>query len=488
MKPETKVGLMVFLALGGLVAAILWLKGGLGGLIGQQFPFRFGVVFTTLGDLKSDAPVKFQEGQVVGRVQKIQIDPKDRVTKVFLGIEKPYTGLLTKLMRVRITSQGFFGDKYINIIPAPLHTPGDELLPPNATVMGDEEGSLANVQSQALVLMKTLQSTMTGVNKAVEDLVPRLSGLAERATKLVDSVNNNQQSLSRRLNTLGDQLVALSKKLNHIVDNNGASVDEVVASAKKTSADLQKTASEIGKLVGDPKVQQDVREVIASAKKAAHDVSHLTGNIEGLKTELGYQGDYVAYSKMGLPPAGPTPLLGLAPSPGRGAFLNKVYLRVSPSQDKYYHLGLSNLTGGSKISQTAYVGKTDASGNIQLSQYSGDLRPTFDLLYAQKPFPVLVPGFYARGGLLEDSGDVGFDWRLFREHVNLQADAYGFGSSGAFGRVGLFLRPGPLRVGGTIDRVGRPDQNFRVNAGIELEDPDLRYVIGLLGLSSVLYK
>ena len=483
---------MVFVALGGLVAAVLWLKGGLGSFIGADYPFSFKVVFSTLGDLKSDAPVKCQEGSTIGRVQRLVIDPKDRNTKVVVGIQRPFMGLLTKHMRVRITSQGFFGDKYINVIPA---APGDDLLPPGAIVSGDEEGTLAQIQGQALTLVKTLQSTLTGVNKAVDEVVPRLIGFADRANKLAESVNVNQAALAKRLNQLSDQLVTLSKKLNRIVDTNEPAVGEVVANARKTvdelrmTADsLRKTAEGVGKIVDDPKVQQDVRDVVASAKQAVRDVSHLTGRIEGLKTELGYQGDFVGKSSIAAPPPGATPILGNAASPSQGAYLHKVYLRVSPNQDKYYHLGVSNLSGSSKLSQTSYVGHTDPNGDVKLSQSSGVLRPTFDLLYAQKPFPSFLPGLYARGGLFEDTGGVGLDWRLFKDSVNVQADAYGFGANGAYGRVGLFLRPGPFRIGGTIDRVGRRDQNLRANLGIEIDDPDLRYVIGLLGLSSALYK
>jgi hypothetical protein len=122
-----------------------------------------------------------------------------------------------------------------------------------------------------------------------------------------------------------------------------------------------------------------------------------------------------------------------------------------------------------------------------VNQVSGPLRPTYDLLYAQAFFPAL-PGLFLRGGVLESSGSIGFDYRLFKDWVGVQGDAYRLGAYGR-GRAGLFLRPGPLRVGALLDGIGAPDaRNIRVGLGVELHDPDLRYVIGLLGLSSTMYK
>jgi phospholipid/cholesterol/gamma-HCH transport system substrate-binding protein len=140
----------IFVTIG--LAAVLFLALRVGNLVpaGKAEGYRLEARFDNIGGLKLRAPVK-SAGVVVGRVEKIRLDPKTYEAIVDLRLDSGYT--FTKDTIASILTSGLLGEQYIG-----LDVGGDP-------AMLKDGGRIAKTQS-ALVLEKLLSQFLFG--KAAE--------------------------------------------------------------------------------------------------------------------------------------------------------------------------------------------------------------------------------------------------------------------------------------------------------------------------------
>lgn len=141
---EMLVGLFVLIG----VVAILFLSfrvAGGNGIGSSQPTYTLSASFSDIGGLKTQAPVK-AAGVVVGRVDRIVLDPKTYWAKVTLKIDKQYK--LSTDTSAQILTSGLLGDQYIG-----LEQGGD---PDNLA-----DGDNITITSSALVLEKLIGKFMT---------------------------------------------------------------------------------------------------------------------------------------------------------------------------------------------------------------------------------------------------------------------------------------------------------------------------------------
>ena len=103
-----------FVAVG--IAAVLFLALKVGNLVnwGSTPGYRLEARFENIGGLKLRAPVK-AAGVVVGRVERIKLDPKTYQAVVTLKIDPDY--LFTTDTIASILTSGLLGDVYIGLDP-----------------------------------------------------------------------------------------------------------------------------------------------------------------------------------------------------------------------------------------------------------------------------------------------------------------------------------------------------------------------------------
>ena len=142
------VGIFVALGLGAIV--FLSMKVGNLASFKTEEGYHLDARFDNIGGLKVRAPVK-SAGVVVGRVEKIRLDPKTYEAVATLRIELAY--LFTKDTIASILTSGLLGEQYVG-----LDSGGD-------AVMLKDGGLIAKTQS-AVVLEKLVGQMMFG--KAAE--------------------------------------------------------------------------------------------------------------------------------------------------------------------------------------------------------------------------------------------------------------------------------------------------------------------------------
>ena len=141
---EMLVGLFVLIG----VVAILFLSfrvAGGNGIGSSQPTYTLSASFSDIGGLKTQAPVKVA-GVVVGRVDRIVLDPKTYWAKVTLKIDKQYQ--FSTDTSAQILTSGLLGDQYIG-----LEQGGD---PDNLA-----DGDNITITSSALVLEQLIGKFMT---------------------------------------------------------------------------------------------------------------------------------------------------------------------------------------------------------------------------------------------------------------------------------------------------------------------------------------
>ncbi|HEY5038142.1 MAG TPA: MlaD family protein, partial [bacterium] len=211
--PEFKVGLMTTAALLILMFAILFLTNF--SLTGQGNVVR--VAFNFLGDLRTNAPVKYAGGIDVGVVKDIRID-QDRAVAYLLITHKNFK--LRKDSKIAIYSAGLLGAKYVQI-ESDLGT-GDELKPEDI-LEGHDSNNLDKTFSQLGDVMENFEAMM-GDPKAKESFLHSFENM----------------------NKATDQLLALSissrekvEKILADLSKSSANVGPLVDSAEKVSKSLE---------------------------------------------------------------------------------------------------------------------------------------------------------------------------------------------------------------------------------------------------------
>src|SRR5437879_7542717 len=173
-REQAMVGLFVLVASAVLVATVFALSGAFGGTAATYrayFPFA--------GGLEPGATVRYAGGPKVGRVEKLQLDPKNssRIEITF----SVKSGLPVKTdSRVKIMSLSPLGDNHMEIVPGSEKSPlaaGGTILPSDPYVdFNALTAKINDIAPQAQQLLKTLnerppkvQITLTRVNDLLND-------------------------------------------------------------------------------------------------------------------------------------------------------------------------------------------------------------------------------------------------------------------------------------------------------------------------------
>ncbi len=172
-REQAMVGLFVLVAGAVLVATVFTLTGAFGGTAATYrayFPFA--------GGLEPGATVRYAGGPKVGRVEKLQLDPKDssRIEITF----SVKSGLPVKAdSHVKIMSLSPLGDNHLEIVPgsekAALAAAGTILPSDRYVDFNALTAKINEIAPQAQQLLKTLndragelQMTLNRVNEGVE--------------------------------------------------------------------------------------------------------------------------------------------------------------------------------------------------------------------------------------------------------------------------------------------------------------------------------
>lgn len=265
-RDQVFVGFFVLIAVGVLVATVFALTGTLTGSA-----VSYHAYFPFAGGLEPGATVRYAGGPKVGRVEKLQLDPKDSSR-----IEIEFTvksDLPVKIdSRVKIMSLSPLGDNHLEIVP------GTEKAKPAPS------GSL--LQAEPYVDFNSLTSKINDIAPHAQELLSTLNARASELKVTISRVNDllsdqNRQNLSGTLATTRGMLDENRGQIKETIGNlNSASkrVEPLLADLRKTSAEANQAITHIDEVIGENRA--DLRQSIIQLKQSLVTVNDLTSRLD----------------------------------------------------------------------------------------------------------------------------------------------------------------------------------------------------------------
>lgn len=502
MSKEAKVGIFVLLGL--VVLTYFTFRVSKWGGIAEK-GYILTADFDSASGLEPKAAVKMA-GVPVGKVEEIRL--VGTRARLYLRIQE---GIAVPIdSRATIQTQGLLGEKYVEIVPG-LKTGqtlpkggriAETIPPPNldeivrkvsliaddvkrftdtlAGTLGTEEGKkqlseiIRNVRETTAALRTVVAGNEERLNRIlanVDTLSADLKAIAAGNREDIRVAIANLRAFSQTLKDEGPPLVAKLEKMgegvgNLVSDNRenikagienfrqaSAKLDNTLDAASKVLGKIERGEGTLGKLVSD-------NTTVTTLNDTLEGINRYVRKTESLKTFIDYRLEYQT---------------------GPSEYKHYVNLRLQPSVDKYYLIGVVDDPRGklTTTDTTTTVTPPGTTTHIHDESYSNKLK--FTAVVAKR-----FSGLTVRGGVLESTGGVGLDYRLLRDRLQVGVDAFDFTRKDlpphlkVFGNYDIVKN---LFITGGVDDVltNKNDlRTFFAGFGIKFSDEDLKTVLGAI--------
>ena len=282
---QLKVGLVILVAIAGILVAIMNLNEGMG-LFGRHATFR-ALVEDSHG-IKVGAPVRLS-GVDTGNIIHIAIDSSSGKVSLTFTVNNDIRPLLRRDAAVLIRPMGLLGDKYLELLPG---TPKEPPLQDGAVLTGQAVSDITGVADSAT-------ATLENVNRSLKDLQTILTSLKEgkgTAGKLVTdpALYDHTMELLRKAEAISNktsQLLARIERgegtLGRLVtdqafyDRAAAAVDEL----QKVAALLNQPNGSLGRLARDPSLYQRLEGITTKSEALVGKIERGDGTLGKLVTQ-----------------------------------------------------------------------------------------------------------------------------------------------------------------------------------------------------------
>ncbi len=345
-----------------------------------------------------------------------------------------------------------------------------------AETLGTEEGRQAlkdiirNIRETSEVLRTVVAGNEERLNRILANVDTLSADMREISSANKEDLRvmiANLRSFSETLKTeapgLARNLQRMSEQVGDVVGENRENIRESIENIKNASAKLDNTLDSAGKVLARIERGEGTLGKLVSDNTTINTLNDALGGInryiqkrETLRTFLDYRLEYQT-----------------EPS----EFKHYANLRIQPSADKYYLLGIVDDPRG-KFDSSETTTTTTPGGTVYTRQesFSDDL--TFTALVAKR-FSALT----IRGGVMESTGGVGLDYHLWKDRLTIGVDAFDFSREDqphlkVFGNYDIVKN---LFITGGVDDILNDEDEFRTfffGFGIKFEDEDLKTVLG----------
>lgn len=503
MSREAKVGIFVLLGL--MVLTYFTFRVSKWGAIGEK-GYKLTVDFETAAGLDPKANVKMA-GVPVGKVEEIQLvgNRARLVLRIQEGVHIPVDSVAS------IQTQGLLGEKYVEILPGkdtermlPSGGRVENTIPPAnldeilrkvsqisedlkkftgtlSATFGTEEGRkamsdiLRNVQETTDVLRSVVTANEERLDRILANVDALSSDLQEISSANKENLRVTIANLRAFSETLKNETPGLAKKLelmgervSGVIGENRENIKASIENLRSASAKLDNTLDAAGRVLaridrGEGTLGKLVTDntAIESLTQALNGINRYVRRTERLKTFLDYRLEYQT-----------------EPS----EFKHYANLRLQPSADKYYLVGIVDDPRG-KFDSSDTTTTTDGTVvNTKTESFSNDLK--FSAMVAKR-----FSGLTLRGGVLESTGGVGLDYEVLKDRLTLGADVYDFTRKDQPPHLKLYGNYDIVKnlfVTGGVDDLLNDEKNLRTfffGFGIKFEDEDLKTLLGSVSVS-----
>ncbi len=496
LSKEAKVG--IFLLLGILVLTYFTLRIGKMGVTERGYPVFAS--FDTVAGLDEKSVVKMS-GVPIGQVELITLrDGRPRVRmRIREGVKIPVDSSIS------LASEGLLGEKYVEIVPGRsrefIPSGGeieksisaatlDELIrkvtliaddvkkvtASLAEVLGSDDGkaSLKEIVANIRESVKTLRSILSDNEKKVAAILDNV----ERITADLKDVTGNEKedlkaliaNLKEFSETLKEKTPQLAAKLDDtlgniegMVDENRENIKQAIENIKKASAKLDNTLGKIergegtlGKLVTEDAAYENLNSTLEG-------INRYLKRAEKMQFYLDYRMEYLQ-----------------EPS----EFKHYAALRIQPTVDKYYLIGVVDDPFGREKRTTTVTSTTDVNPPGGTTTVETVKTETLDTLKFNALVAKRFGDFTFKGGLIESTGGFGLAYHAFSDSLTLGIEAYDFGREDddphlkIYGNYDIFKN---LFITAGYDDFLNNDRDRRtifVGFGLKFRDEDMKTLLG----------
>jgi phospholipid/cholesterol/gamma-HCH transport system substrate-binding protein len=297
-REQALVGIFVLIAVGVLGATIFALTGAFGGAA-----MTYRAYFPFAGGLEPGATVRYAGGPKVGRVEKLQLDPKDssRIEITF----SVQSGLPVKTdSHVKIMSLSPLGDNHLEIVPgsekAAMAATGAILASDPYVDFNALTSKINDIAPQAQQLLKTLndragelQVTLARVNDLLNDsnranlagTLAETRGMIAENRASVKSTVQNLNSASQKLEPLLQDLRKTSEQANQALNHFDAMIGENRTDIRQAVIDLRRSLATVTDLTGRLDQTLDVNsenidELLENLRHVSENLKEFTNTIK----------------------------------------------------------------------------------------------------------------------------------------------------------------------------------------------------------------
>ncbi len=444
--PEFKVGLLIVIVTGLIASLTLKVSDGPGMFTTQK---HLWFVLENSTGLVPNSAVRMA-GIRVGKIDRIRL--QEGKARVEIAIDTKLS--FTKQGYVNIRAQGLLGDKVVELYPGPV---GAEELPSGSQVLKViDNGAIDEVVSDVGKISKSLgelADIITNASKGNGDAntpIGRIILNIEKATKDLASVTAANRD---KVSDVMDSLLEITGTLDDIINGKGENgfrpawskavdsldkLNSAMGNLSEASQKLNNGQGTLGRLINDDEVLQKVETTMDS-------VNEFLGNTSDLETSIGYHAEHI---------------------PDNGGF-TKSYLdiKIQPGLDRYYLIQIISDPLGSQTAD-----RTDTVDGIPTTTTTLDRKALkYSIQFAKNFY-----NFTVRGGVIESSGGLGFDYFWLRKKLRWSTELYSFDDMKVKSYVKYDIWKGIYVIAGGDDLSDAANTNTFLGAGLFITNEDLK--------------
>jgi len=501
---EARVGIFVLLGL--LILTYFTFRVSKWGLIAEK-GYKLTVDFETAAGLEPKGDVKMA-GVPIGKVEEILLSGNRArlVLRVRPEVRIPVDSVAS------IQTQGLLGEKYVEILPGkdsqrtlPAGGEVKNTLPPTnldaivrkveligedvrkftaalGETFGTEEGkkALADILRDVRATTATLRTVVQGneerfdrilanVDKLSADLSDISSANKEDVRAAIANLRAFSETLKNETPELARKLEEMSERVSGVVGDNRENLKESIQNLKAASAKLDNTLDSAGKVMAKIDRGEGTFGKLVN-DNTAH--NSLTDTLDGVNR---YVRKYDAL-RMTLVPW----VEYQTETSDWKYYLN---LKIQPTADKYYLLGVVNDPRGKRTETTTVTTITPPGAQVETQEIKFEDKWKFNALLAKRFSRVTL-----RGGIMESAGGMGLEYDVVKDRFNVGADIFDFNRPDNRAHLKLYGNYDIVKnlfiTGGADDLLNRYTQyrTFFLGFGIKFPDDDLKTVIGAVPL------
>lgn len=443
--PEFKVGLLV-LVVAGLIAVMSMRVSEDPTLGGAK---RYWFLSPNASGLVKKSSVKMA-GIPIGVITDIQLS--NGIARIDIVVRDEVN--LRQSAQAEIKANGILGDKYVEVSPGRSEDPalkdGDQILNVN------DKGSLEGLMSQISDIGGSLKMVANSIKESVEDKGTDkhiLGRIVQNIEHLTADISQITQENKGKVTEILTEIRNITKNLESTLNNNDsgfkknwARLDQILKNVEDVTNKINQGQGTIGKLINDEKTVEEINTAVEG-------INNLLDTSSKLQTAVDFHSEYLG---------------------SQDAWKSYIGLKIQPGLDRYYLIqvvddpaGVSERTD--TVSTSTPPGSTLAVNEAK-THYN---KMKFTLLFAKNFY-----NFTFRGGLIENSGGVGFDYFFFRNKLRFTTEAYEFSNMNLRTSLTYNLYKGIYVTGGVSDALNRSSRysNY-IGAGLFLTNDDMKLLM-----------